>query len=49
MRQDMAQIGREAARLLIETIRNPLALKHISLPGELVIRNSTVSNEKEVK
>lgn len=49
MRQDMAQIGREAARLLIEAIRNPHSLKHISLPGELVIRNSTVSSEKEVK
>jgi DNA-binding LacI/PurR family transcriptional regulator len=49
MRQDMAQIGREAAQLLIEAIRNPHSLKHISLPGELVVRNSTVYSEKEVK
>jgi DNA-binding LacI/PurR family transcriptional regulator len=49
MRQDMAQIGREAAQLLIEAIRDPHSLKHISLPGELVVRNSTVYSGKEVK
>jgi DNA-binding LacI/PurR family transcriptional regulator len=49
MRQDMAQIGREAARLLIEAIKNPHSLKHISLPGELIVRSSTVYSEKEVK
>ena len=49
MRQDMAQIGREAARLLIQAIREPHSSKHIRLPGELIVRSSTVYREKEVK
>jgi DNA-binding LacI/PurR family transcriptional regulator len=47
MRQDMAQIGREAAKLLIEAIRNPHTTKQSSLPGELIVRNSTVNNNEE--
>ncbi|MBM3120836.1 MAG: LacI family transcriptional regulator [Chloroflexi bacterium] len=42
MRQDMPRIGREAARLLLEIIKNPQAPLHpIKLPAELVIRQST--------
>ncbi len=42
MRQDMPRIGREAARLLIEHIKNPqAACAHIKLPTELVVRQST--------
>ena len=42
MRQDMAQIGRDAARLLIQSIREPQSSKQIRLPGELIVRSSTV-------
>ncbi len=42
MRQDMPGIGREAARLLIEQIKNPQAeVMHLKLAAELVIRQST--------
>jgi len=42
MRQDMPDIGRQAARLLIEIIRNPEApMLDVKLPAELVIRQST--------
>jgi DNA-binding LacI/PurR family transcriptional regulator len=49
MKQDMTQIGREAARLLIQAIREPHSSKHIRLLGELIVRNSTVYRKKEVK
>lgn len=42
MRQDMPRIGREAARLLLERIRNPRApVTTLKLPAELVVREST--------
>ncbi len=42
MRQDMPRIGREAARLLLERIRNPRApVTNLKLPAELVVREST--------
>jgi DNA-binding LacI/PurR family transcriptional regulator len=42
MRQDMPGIGRQAARMLLEIIRNPQApILHLQLPAELVIRQST--------
>lgn len=42
MRQDMPRIGREAAHILLERIKNPnAALSHIKLPAELVVRQST--------
>jgi len=42
MRQDMPRIGREAAHLLLEHIKNPqAALSHIKMPAELVVRQST--------
>jgi LacI family repressor for deo operon, udp, cdd, tsx, nupC, and nupG len=42
MRQDMPRIGREAAHILLERIRNPrAALSHIKMPAELVVRQST--------
>lgn len=42
MRQDMPRIGREAARLLLERIRNPSApVTNLKLPAELVLREST--------
>jgi DNA-binding LacI/PurR family transcriptional regulator len=44
MRQDMAQIGREAARLLIRAVEQPLAIpQHLRLPAELIVRQSTRS------
>jgi LacI family repressor for deo operon, udp, cdd, tsx, nupC, and nupG len=42
MRQDMACIGQTAVRLLIQAIEDPAARpEHISLPAELVVRQST--------
>lgn len=47
MRQDMAQIGREAARLLIRTITEPdFSPQQLRLPGQLIVRSSTVYREK---
>jgi DNA-binding LacI/PurR family transcriptional regulator len=46
MRQDMPRIGREAAHILLERIRNPHAvISQIKLPAELVVRQSTVKPE----
>ncbi len=43
MRQDLARIGREAARLLVREVDRPEAAccEHLSLPAELVVRGST--------
>ncbi len=42
MRQDMVQIGRDAARLLIQAIKEPQPPKQILLSGKLIVRSSTV-------
>jgi len=50
VKQDMVRIGREAARLMIQTIEDAhFKPQHIRLPGQLIVRNSTISKEKEVK
>lgn len=51
MKHDMAQLGREAARLMIRTINEPhFKPQHIRLPGQLIVRNSTILvKEREVK
>lgn len=50
MKQDTMQIGREAARLMIQTIEDAhFEPQHIRLPGQLIIRNSTIIKEREVK
>jgi DNA-binding LacI/PurR family transcriptional regulator len=42
IRQDTVQIGREAARLMIQTIEDVhFKPQHIRLPGQLIVRNST--------
>lgn len=42
MRQDMFGIGREAARLLVRTLEQPVTtFQHLRLPAELIIRRST--------
>jgi DNA-binding LacI/PurR family transcriptional regulator len=42
MRQDLAEIGRQAAHLLIHAVENPDASRqHLRLPAELIIREST--------
>lgn len=44
VRQDFAQIGRQAARLLIRAVEEPdAAPEHLLLPGDLVIRRSTAA------
>ena len=50
MKHDMVQIGREAGRLLIRSIKETnIKPRHISVPGQLIVRDSTVVNEREVK
>ncbi|HSN77579.1 MAG TPA: LacI family DNA-binding transcriptional regulator, partial [Anaerolineae bacterium] len=42
MRQDLVEIGRQAAQLLIRAVENPNAQRqHLRLPAELIIREST--------
>jgi LacI family repressor for deo operon, udp, cdd, tsx, nupC, and nupG len=42
MRQDLVEIGRQAAQLLISAIKNPGAQRqHLRLPAEMIIREST--------
>ena len=42
IKQDMLQIGREAARLMIQTIRDAhLRPQHVRFSGELIVRSST--------
>ena len=42
MRQDFQRIGREAIRLLIQTVQNPATPRQqVRLPAELVVREST--------
>ena len=42
MRQDMVQIGREAARLLVRATTEPHSSpQHLFLPGQLIVRSST--------
>jgi LacI family repressor for deo operon, udp, cdd, tsx, nupC, and nupG len=42
MRQDLVEIGRQAAQLLISAIKNPGAQRqHLCLPAEMIIREST--------
>lgn len=42
MRQDMFGIGREAARLLIRALEQPvMTCQHLRLPAELIVRSST--------
>lgn len=49
VKQDMLQIGREAARLMIQTIEDAsFQPQHIRMPGQLIVRNSTISKDKEV-
>jgi DNA-binding LacI/PurR family transcriptional regulator len=44
MRQDLAEIGRQAAQLLICAVENPDApRRHLRLPAELIVRASTGS------
>jgi DNA-binding LacI/PurR family transcriptional regulator len=43
VRQDFAAIGRQAARLLIRAVQEPQAdHEHLLLPGEFILRRSTV-------
>ena len=42
VRQDFQEIGRQAAKLLLETVNNgPMKSKQLRLPAELIIRHST--------
>ncbi|MFO7661935.1 MAG: LacI family DNA-binding transcriptional regulator [Chloroflexota bacterium] len=44
VRQDFAAIGRQAARLLVRAVKEPVAAhEHLLLPGEMIIRRSTAS------
>jgi DNA-binding LacI/PurR family transcriptional regulator len=48
LRQDMPLIGREAVRLLLESIEHPeRPSQHLQLPVELVIRSSTAEFSRE--
>jgi len=45
LQQDMPEIGRQAARLLVGHLENPgLPLQHIRLPAQLVVRASTAAH-----
>lgn len=50
MRQDLEAIGREAARLLIDTLESPTAgLEHVRMPTQLIVRASTHKTEPAIQ